>query len=850
MSVDSALMSLGRHHRVGFEFFEHLKRVGVGLFSQVRITGAVIACLAVVTPGIIQAEEKAPAAPAGDSTPAAAPPKPATGVEVWFAQVDGPQQEAFQKQVVHPYEASLADLRTRYLAALDAAMAKASTAGRLDEALAYRAERQAFEKAQAMATDGEATPAAVKTLRATFHPLFTKLDQDRTAKAKTLFADYDAILAKNQLLLTQHQRLDEAVLLKTKRDEIARAWLGTAQPTNVAAAAGPASARPAATNALHATKDVPFVNTLGMKFVPVPGTEVLFSVWDTRVQDYTVYVRGRKADDGWTKQQMDGVPVSRDPEYPVVGVNWDEARGFCRWLTDRETADGKLPKGMKYRLPTDEEWSRAAGLAKEDGATPKERSEKNQVGFPWGAKFPPAQASVGNYADTAYHEKFPKGAWLDGYTDGYATTSPVGHFPANEYGLYDMGGNVWQWCEDYYDPESAPRVLRGASWRDHLRDLLLSSGRTRSIPSGRGNHFGFRCVLGTSDPALDNSPNNVAFTGTPDSARPPSAPAPLPAPGTLATTSELVKTYRNSLVFVTGSNGSGSGFLANYGAGTVLFTNAHVAAGVKSAAFKTLDGTEVKIGAASCAVGHDVFLMQATTSGKPLEIMKGVDENAAIGDEVVVLGNAEGAGVINTITGKIVGLGPQLVEVDAAFQPGNSGSPIIHLKSGKVIGVATYAIIRKYDPSTKEPVKEPVIRRFGYRLDSVKSWQPVNWPAFSTQATEMEAIEKLTGDLANFLDDLAHNGHVTRGANSNPVIKNRIDSWLDDRAKRLSPRDAAMADQSFLSFLKITCQNDVTAARQHLTYDYFQRGLVDQQRERNEISGVFDEIIQNLGKRK
>ena len=206
--------------------------------------------------------------------------------------------------------------------------------------------------------------------------------------------------------------------------------------------------------------------------------------------------------------------------------------------------------------------------------------------------------------------------------------------------------------------------------------------------------------------------------------------------------------------------------------------------------------------------------------------------------------------MINTITGKIVGLGPQLVEVDAPFQPGNSGSPIIHLKSGKVIGVATYAIIRKYDPSTKEPVKEPVIRRFGYRLDSIKTWQPVAWPAFSAQAAEMEALEKLTGDLGNFLDDLAHNGHVTRGANSNPVIKNRIDSWLDDRAKRLSPRDAAMADQSFLSFLKITCQNDVTAARQHLTYDYFQRGLVDQQRERNEISGVFDEIIQNLGKGK
>ncbi|MDR3401785.1 MAG: DUF1080 domain-containing protein [Chthoniobacter sp.] len=331
------------------------------------------------------------------------------------------------------------------------------------------------------------------------------------------------------------------------------------------------------------------------------------------------------------------------------------------------------------------------------------------------------------------------------------------------------------------------------------------------------------------------------------SPRPVVAQAHLPTPAAPQTTAELVKTYRNSLVFVTGADGSGSGFLAKYATGNYLFTNAHVAAGIRGAAFKTLEGTEVKIGAASCAVGHDVFLLQATTSGTPFEIMKGVDENASIGDEVVVLGNAEGAGVINTLTGKIVGVGPQLVEVDAPFQPGNSGSPIIHLKSGKVIGVATYAIIRKYDPSTKEPVKEPVIRRFGYRLDSIKSWQPVNWPVFFAQAAEMEAIEKLTGDLASFVNDLGKKD-AELNSHGNPIIKNRIDAWREARSKRLSPRDASMADQSLLSFLKVTCQGDVVAARQHITYDYFQRDLADQQKERDEISGVFNEIIQNLRK--
>lgn len=370
------------------------------------------------------------------------------------------------------------------------------------------------------------------------------------------------------------------------------------------------------------------------------------------------------------------------------------------------------------------------------------------------------------------------------------------------------------------------------------RHLVLARVPTKGFWNAIGIIDNKAAANGTSAPSAPNNPVAAA----------PVAPSSVLTPETQATTADLVKTYRNSLIFVTGTNGAGSGFLAKYGTNSFLFTNAHVAAGVRGAAFKTLDGAEIKAGAASCAVGHDVFLMQATTNGQPFEIMKDVDQNASIGDEVVVLGNAEGAGVINTITGKIVGVGPQLVEVDAAFQPGNSGSPIVHLKSGKVIGLATYAIIRKYDPSTKEPVKVPLIRRFGYRLDSIKSWQPVNWQSFAAQATEMEAIEKLTTDLAAFLNDLASDKGINLGAHSNPAIKTRIDAWLEARSKRLNPRDAAMANQSLMSFLKVACQSDVAAARQHITFDYFQRKLADQQRERDEISGVFNEIIQNLRK--
>ena len=266
-----------------------------------------------------------------------------------------------------------------------------------------------------------------------------------------------------------------------------------------------------------ATKNAPFVNTLGMKFVPVPGAKVLFSIWDTRVADYAAYAKaqesaGKKVDGSWQTQQKDGVPVSREPEYPVVGVSWEDANAFCQWLTEKETAEGKLPNGAKYRLPSDAEWSRAAGLPPEVGATPWEKQQKNSVDFPWGQDYPPAR-KVGNYGDEAFHAKFPMkrnekydvmdNQWIAGYDDGYATTSPVGSFPANSYGLYDMGGNVWQWCEDWFDDHLQERVLRGASWQICVRGFQLSSGRFLCAPTECSNDHGFRCVL---EPAPSAAP--------------------------------------------------------------------------------------------------------------------------------------------------------------------------------------------------------------------------------------------------------------------------------------------------------------------------------------------------------
>jgi hypothetical protein len=311
--------------------------------------------------------------------------------------------------------------------------------------------------------------------------------------------------------------------------------------------------------------------------------------------------------------------------------------------------------------------------------------------------------------------------------------------------------------------------------------------------------------------------------------------------------SRLIQTYHDSLVFVNGKEGAGSGFIATIGKATYLVTNAHVEAGIRDASFKTLDGAEVQGGAASSAIGEDIFCIEIPGVAKPFEIMQGVDTNAAVGDDVVVLGNAEGAGVVNTIIGKIVGIGPELVEIDAPFVPGNSGSPIVHLKTGKVVGVATYTVANNYDLTTNQKLKEPVIRRFGYRLDSVKLWQPVRWTAFNAQAAQVQAVEKLTDDLYDFFRDLAENkGHVTAGRHTNPVIKSRIDDWTEAKGHNHSVVDMEEADANLISFLKVACESDVAAAQRQLTYDYFQRKLAEQKEIRDEMEKAFTEILNRV----
>jgi formylglycine-generating enzyme required for sulfatase activity len=170
------------------------------------------------------------------------------------------------------------------------------------------------------------------------------------------------------------------------------------------------------------------------------------------------------------------VGFDQDATHPIVCVSWDDAQAYADWLSE-ET-------GKRYRLPTEAEWEYAA------------RAEKT-TRFWWGDEVNEKDAIWANCNGCGDTE------W-----DG-RRTAPVGQFPANDFGLHDMSGNVWEWVQDCWHesyegaPEDASpwletdggdcnrRVLRGGSW-DNAPGLVRSASRFGGTAANRSSFVGFR----------------------------------------------------------------------------------------------------------------------------------------------------------------------------------------------------------------------------------------------------------------------------------------------------------------------------------------------------------------------
>ena len=217
-----------------------------------------------------------------------------------------------------------------------------------------------------------------------------------------------------------------------------------------------------------------WTNSLGMVFVVGVKPGVKISCWETRVSDFKHFAKA-------TYKTLKNPEFPQTEDHPMVAVSWHEAKAFCLWLTERERRWGHITSTSEYRLPTDREWTLFLGRFSEPEALPRALDENLDGAFLWGGEWP-APYGVGNLGP-------------DMAVDTFEFTAPVGSFPANALGLYDVTGNVWEWCEDWYDDNKVYRVLRGGSWRVETFRNNLATERHAHLPKTTVSCYGFRCVL-------------------------------------------------------------------------------------------------------------------------------------------------------------------------------------------------------------------------------------------------------------------------------------------------------------------------------------------------------------------
>jgi len=271
-----------------------------------------------------------------------------------------------------------------------------------------------------------------------------------------------------------------------------------------------------------------WTNSLGMKFAPITREAILVSITETRGQDYAAFAKATNRSPGIFDWEKKGQPhEGQTPEHPVVNVTRADAVAYCQWLTRHEREARWLNREMEYRLPTDAEWSLAAGRGIGDLSypNPASRHARQQNFYPWlpvGAYPPPAAegdlpaaANLGDLAALNAKEKPLRPLSTEQvkemeqyhYNDGVVFTAPAGRFRPNEFGLYDMAGNVWEFVSDDFgiDPgkprpeQAAWAVTRGASWKEPVtknKQFFWTHFRRAVPPAEEASlHTGFRVVI-------------------------------------------------------------------------------------------------------------------------------------------------------------------------------------------------------------------------------------------------------------------------------------------------------------------------------------------------------------------
>jgi len=174
---------------------------------------------------------------------------------------------------------------------------------------------------------------------------------------------------------------------------------------------------------------------------------------------------------------------------------------------------------------------------------------------------------------------------------------------------------------------------------------------------------------------------------------------------------------------------------------------------------------------------------------------------------------------------------------------GNSGSPIIHVPTGKVIGVATYIERKKAD--YRKGRLEPTIRRFGYRLDSITRWEPVRWWDYVDEQQTIENVQRRTMNLVTLLESIGQGRGMPADVLTDRAVQEPFEKFRSAAPAIASQNDAIKVIETFMKDLQRASCEDIDHARQRIGYSYFIERLAEEQRHRAPITKELEQILKS-----
>ena len=361
---------------------------------------------------------------------------------------------------------------------------------------------------------------------------------------------------------------------------------------------------------------------------------------------------------------------------PVVNVNWEDACEFCRRLS---VLPAEIQLGRLYRLPTEAEWEYCCRAGTKTEFSTGDELASNAANFRTGQ------------ANSSLHEGL----------------NVVGRYAPNGFGLYDMHGNAWEWCLDWYgdrfyqdsplqDPsgpsDGTRRVIRGGGWNSSA-PFCRSAFRDSKEPLAKANYLGFRVVC---------------IAGVFIAAQKPSGQPVQPEIRAVSDVSDIIKQVEPSVVRVHAYGkhrlSDGSGFLAFDP--SIIATNYHVIEAANSVTVEFVDGTKINaVGVAAELPAKDLAFLKLERpyeNAKPLSFAGNMPRK---GETAIAFGSPLGLafttteGIISSVRTQDelsragIHFGPRVtwIQTTAPISPGNSGGPLVN-KYGQVMGVVTMVL--------------------------------------------------------------------------------------------------------------------------------------------------------------